>query len=79
MKVFTLDSTQYQSVYNDSKTMVLQYLERNGLLKEGLKAEDLDRELVIVHAEKGMFGKFFDKFWGTSDKGVTIFVAKIGQ
>ena len=78
MKVYTLDSTQYQSAYNSSKTMVLQYLERNGLLKEGLRAEDLDKELVIVHAEKGMFGKFFDKFWGTTDEGLNIFVAKIG-
>lgn len=78
MKVYTLTDADVQSGYNHSKTLVLSYLERNGLLKEGLKAEDLDKEIIVVMAQKGWFGRFFDTFWKTSDERSSVFVCKVG-
>ncbi len=52
--------------YNIVKETLLKALEREGLLKEGVKAEDISADYAIILVKPGVLGSLWDKIRGYS-------------
>lgn len=68
MKIYNFTDLDLIQTGNDVKNALLHSLEDQGLLKEGISAEDLQKKLVVVIKPKGLFSRLYDRLMGENQK-----------
>ena len=64
IKMYNFSDGDLTQAGNDVKNTLLQSLENQGLLKEGVSAETLQKRLVVIIKPKGLFARLYDRLMG---------------
>lgn len=64
IKMYNFSDGDLTQAGNDVKNTLLQSLENQGLLKEGVSAETLQKRLVVIIKPKGLFSRLYDRLMG---------------